>query len=82
MTVSVNATCLLSRVSEKHKHDFFYLHVVHHHFIGQVRSELGFMDFLVEQRLEKQTPYYRNSMTTSTVLGQLGGHKLYLMFGI
>lgn len=31
------------------------LHVVHHHFIGQVRSELSFVDFLVEQRLERQT---------------------------
>ena len=35
---------------------WFYLHVVHHHFIGQVGPELSFMDFLVEQRLEKQAP--------------------------
>lgn len=30
--------------------------MVHHHFIGQVGSELSFMDFLVEQRLKGQSP--------------------------
>lgn len=31
-----------------------YLHVVHHHFIGQVGPELSFMDSLVKQRLWRE----------------------------
>lgn len=47
---------------------WFYLHMVHHHFIGQVGPELSFMDFLVEQRLEKQTPYYSNTITNILII--------------
>lgn len=41
----------------------FYLHVVHHHLVGQVGPELGLVDFLVEQRLE--TSHSRNMVKTN-----------------
>lgn len=67
MTVSGNTTCPRARASEMCKCDF-YLHMVHHHFVGQVGPELSFVDFLVEQRLEKQTSYYRDNTTNSLVI--------------